>query len=49
VFFTIFVAGVVNVHVYAQAYRASTSFEDDRDGSLRSSMAIPPPLHRVGG
>jgi hypothetical protein len=46
VFFTSFVAGLVTVHLFAQAYRASTPFEDDRDGALRSSLTIPPPLPR---
>jgi hypothetical protein len=49
VFFTTFVANVVTVHLYAQAYRASTPFDDDQDGRLRSSMTIPPPLHKPGG
>lgn len=48
VFFTMFLANVITVHLYAQAYRASTPFDDDRDGKLRSSMTIPPPLHKKG-
>ena len=44
VFFTTFVANVITVHLYAQAYRASKPFTDDKDGKLRASMAIPPPL-----
>jgi len=44
IFFTSFVANVITFHLYAQAYRASTPFPDDKDGKLRSSMAIPPPL-----
>jgi hypothetical protein len=49
VFLTSFIANVIAIHLYAQAYRASAHFDDDRDGKLRSSMAIPPPLHRPGG
>jgi len=45
VFFTYFIASVIIVHLFAQAYRASTPFDDDKDGKIRSSMTIPPPLH----
>ena len=45
-FFTNFIAGLITMHLYASAYRASTPFNDDKDGELRSSMAIPPPLRR---
>ncbi len=45
IFFTNFIAGLITMHLYASAYRASTPFSDDKDGKLRSSMAIPPPLH----
>jgi hypothetical protein len=48
VFFTSFIANVITIHLHAQAYRASTPFDDDRDGKLRSSMTIPPPLHKTG-
>jgi MFS family permease len=43
-FFTAFASYLISMHLYAQAYRASTPFEDDKDGVLRASMAIPPPL-----
>ncbi|MCP4677127.1 MAG: DUF4013 domain-containing protein [Deltaproteobacteria bacterium] len=42
--FTYFVANIIAVHLYAQAYRASTPFEDDQEGTIRASMAVPPPL-----
>lgn len=44
-FFTSFMANVITMHLFAQAYRASQPFTDDKDGALRSSIAIPPPLH----
>ncbi len=44
IFFTSFVANVIAVHLYAQAYRAARPFTDDDQGELRASMAIPPPL-----
>ena len=47
IFFTTFIANVISMHLFAQAYRASQPFSDDVDGTLRSSIAIPPPL-RVG-
>ncbi len=40
----LFIANVITVHLYAQAYRASTPFADDREGPMRASMAVPPPL-----
>jgi len=43
-FFTIFMANVISMHLFAQAYRASHPFSDDKDGAVRASMAIPPPL-----
>ena len=43
-FFAGFAVAVIVTHLYAQAYRASIPFDDDKDGKLRSSMAIPPPL-----
>jgi hypothetical protein len=42
--FTAFTSSLISMHVYAQAYRASIPFADDKDGVLRASMAIPPPL-----
>lgn len=39
-----FIAALIMVHLFAQAYRASTPFVDDRDGIIRASMAVPPPL-----
>lgn len=45
IFFTTFIAYVISVHLYAQAYRASTPFNDDQEGAMRASMAVPPPLH----
>lgn len=42
--FATFIASVISVHLYAQAYRASTPFSDDTDGTIRASMAMPPPL-----
>ncbi len=42
--FTYFIANIIVVHLYAQAYRASTPFEDDQEGTIRASMAVPPPL-----
>jgi hypothetical protein len=42
--FTMFFANVISMHLFAQAYRASHPFSDDKDGALRASMAIPPPL-----
>jgi len=45
--FTGFVANLVSVHLFTDAYRDAKPFPDDKDGALRSSMAIPPPLsHR---
>jgi hypothetical protein len=44
IFFTMFIANVIAMHLFAQAYRASQPFSDDRDGTLRASIAIPPPL-----
>ena len=46
IFFTGFVANVIGVHLFAQAYRASSPFADDADGEVRSSLALPPPLNR---
>lgn len=43
-FFTAFISYLISMHLYAQAYRASTPFADDKDGVLRASMALPPPL-----
>jgi len=43
--FTTFTSTLVSMHLYAQAYRASKPFADDKDGELRASMAIPPPLN----
>jgi hypothetical protein len=43
--FTTFASTLISMHLYAQAYRASKPFADDKDGELRASMAIPPPLH----
>jgi hypothetical protein len=42
--FTTFTSTLISMHLYAQAYRASKPFADDKDGELRASMAIPPPL-----
>lgn len=42
--FTLFFNSVVVVHLFAQAYRASTPFKDDKDGAIRSSYTLPPPL-----
>ncbi len=42
--FLSFVSNLIPMHLYAQAYRASKPFSDDKDGELRASMAIPPPL-----
>jgi len=44
IFFTTFIANVISMHLFAQAYRASQPFSDDKDGAVRASMAIPPPL-----
>jgi hypothetical protein len=44
VFFTSFFNLVIVAHLYAQAYRASVPFEDDKNGEVRSSFTIPPPL-----
>ncbi len=46
VFFTSFISYVIMIHLYGQAYRASTPFSDDQEGKVRASMAIPPPLNR---
>jgi hypothetical protein len=46
VFFTLFFYMVVTLHLYAQAYRSSTPFKDDKDGKIRASVSIPPPLYR---
>jgi hypothetical protein len=43
-FITTFIANVISMHLFAQAYRASQPFSDDKDGAVRASMAIPPPL-----
>ncbi|MDD5307503.1 MAG: DUF4013 domain-containing protein [Deltaproteobacteria bacterium] len=40
-----FASALMSAHLYAAAYRASRPFADDRDGELRASMALPPPLH----
>jgi hypothetical protein len=40
-----FASTLMSAHLYAAAYRASKPFADDRDGELRASMALPPPLH----
>ncbi len=45
-FFTLFIANVISVHLYAGAYRASTPFTDDGEGGVRASITIPPPLNR---
>jgi hypothetical protein len=45
-FFILFIAWVISVHLYAQAYRASTPFSDDREGHIRASITLPPPLSR---
>lgn len=42
--FLSFISNLIPMHLYANAYRASIPFDDDDDGELRSSMAIPPPL-----
>jgi hypothetical protein len=42
--FTTFTSTLISMHLYAQAYRSSKPFADDKDGELRASMAIPPPL-----
>jgi hypothetical protein len=42
--FLSFPSSLVPMHLYANAYRASTPFDDDKQGALRASMAIPPPL-----
>lgn len=42
--FAFFIASVITVHLFAQAYRASTPFIDDQEGTIRASMAVPPPL-----
>ncbi|MDJ0764887.1 MAG: DUF4013 domain-containing protein [Myxococcota bacterium] len=42
--FSIFIANVIIVHLFAQAYRSSTPFIDDQEGEIRASMAVPPPL-----
>jgi hypothetical protein len=47
--FTAFISYLISMHLYAQAYRASTPFDDDKDGVLRASMAIPPPLKTATG
>jgi hypothetical protein len=44
VFFTGFIAAVIAVHLFAQAYRASTPFVDDKGGEIRASFPVPPPL-----
>lgn len=44
--FLSFVSNLIPMHLYANAYRSSTPFDDDDDGELRSSMAIPPPLSK---
>jgi hypothetical protein len=46
VFVTMFASMLMSAHLYAAAYRASKPFIDDRDGELRASMALPPPLHK---
>jgi hypothetical protein len=45
VLITGFASWLMSAHLYAAAYRASKPFADDRDGELRASMALPPPLH----
>jgi hypothetical protein len=44
VFFTSFFNLVIVAHLYAQAYRRSAPFKDDKNGEVRSSFTIPPPL-----
>jgi Protein of unknown function (DUF4013) len=44
--FAFFISSVVAAHLYAQAYRLSKPFVDDRDGEIRASIAVPPPLHK---
>lgn len=43
--FVVFITSMISLHLYAQAYRGSTPFVDDQEGAVRSSMAVPPPLH----
>ncbi len=43
-FFATFIASVISAHLYAQVYRTSKPFGDDPQGTIRGSMAIPPPL-----
>lgn len=45
--FLVFVYGVVTVHLFAGAYRASSPFSDDHQGDIRASMSVPPPLRQV--
>lgn len=44
--FSDFVVTLISCHLYAQAYRASTPFSDDAEGSIRASVVLPPSLHK---
>lgn len=44
--FSDFIVTVISSHLYAQAYRASTPFTDDAEGSIRASVVLPPSLHK---
>jgi hypothetical protein len=39
-----FLSNTITVHLFAQAYRASRPFEDDKEGEMRASMSLPPPF-----
>jgi hypothetical protein len=45
-FFLTFTENVVAAHLFAQVYRCSPPFEDDKEGAVRASMVIPPSLSR---
>jgi hypothetical protein len=41
-----FLSSIVTSHLYAQMYRSSKPFDDDREGEMRASIAMPPPIRR---
>ena len=45
--FLLFVGYAITVHLFAGAYRGARPFSDDREGDIRASVSVPPPLRQV--
>jgi hypothetical protein len=43
--FGLFAIAAIGTHIWARMYRASTPFEDDSEGRIRSSIVVPPSLN----